>query len=60
MISPREFQRQLEIHDWYYQMSDDPRVFCRGQQNEARLKAIAATSPQLQKLYSSYQPGGKN
>lgn len=32
----------LEAHDWYYPMSDDPRVYNAGQAAKRRLEAQAA------------------
>jgi len=46
----------LEKHDWYYQMSDDLRVFEKGLENETKLtKALASyTYEQLEPYLSDH------
>jgi NAD-dependent DNA ligase len=36
-----EYIEQLEAHDWYYHMSDDPSVYDRGYNNQLALRMIA-------------------
>lgn len=49
-----EFRKLLDAHDWYYDFSDDGNVMRRGRAAEDRLKAIAASSPELQEYYTAY------
>lgn len=36
-----ELWDELWCHDWYWQMTDDPRVSARGMSNERRIRALA-------------------
>lgn len=38
-------REQIRRHDFYYQMSDDHRVWCSGQASLGRIKQIAQTLP---------------
>jgi hypothetical protein len=49
-----EFYNELERHDWFYQFSDDHGVWCAGERDCNRLKAIAETSPEHRKLMSDF------
>lgn len=43
-ISLKDYQKQLEAFDWYYQMSEDPSVYKRGLHEYGKLKELADTS----------------
>ena len=52
-----EFYTVLANHDWYYQYSDDHRVWRNGQSNFDRIRMLSKESPEHTKLleeYSSY------
>jgi len=51
----REYGKKLRAHDWYYDKSDDPKVFNRGFNEEVELKLIAATAStdRFQKAFDS-------
>jgi len=49
-----ELYRELERHDWFYQMSDDPRVYHSGNDNERRLQYMAGAIPGGLDLMRSY------
>jgi hypothetical protein len=36
-----QFEKELKVHDWYYQMSDSIKVWDKGTNNELRLKKLA-------------------
>jgi len=38
-----EFKARLESHDWLFYMSDDPRVYQRGEERQRALHAEAKT-----------------
>lgn len=44
MSTIHEYQKQLEAHDWTYMMSDDHRVYVRGESAERVLLHVAAHS----------------
>lgn len=48
-----EFYARLERHDWWYEMSDDPKVFRAGQAERDALRVIAITGPEHQDLYEA-------
>jgi len=49
-----ELYRELEQHDWFYQMSDDPYVYSFGNDNERRLQYLANAIPGGTDLMRSY------
>lgn len=49
------FYDRLGRHDWTYMMSDDPKVYQRGSQNEQELLAISRMSPAHTELYDAYK-----
>lgn len=49
-----EFYDELDKHDWYYDWSDDGRVWDRGHANLSRLLNIAGESKAHQLLYDAF------
>ena len=49
-----EFYTKLGFHDWYYQYSDDHRVWRNGQDNWDRLNEVAKESPEHWALFEAY------
>ena len=49
-----EFYTKLGYHDWYYQYSDDHRVWRNGQENFETLKMVSRESPEHTKLFEDY------
>ena len=47
-----EYALRLEVHDWYYMMSDDPGVYKKGHAERQRLEKQAYQSDDLKKLYA--------
>lgn len=37
----QEYEKQLEYHDWYYEMSDDPKVYREGREARQKLEKLA-------------------
>lgn len=50
----QEFFEELNNHDWFYEFSDDFRVWQRGTQEEERLIKKADSDPQLLKMYKDF------
>lgn len=50
-MTPEEFKKRLEAHDWHYNMSDDGTVWRRGLKDDNEIRAIAQTSPELARMY---------
>ena len=50
----QEFFKQCQSHDWYYQYSDDGRVYDRGRETSHRLQSKAKTHPALMEIYKSW------
>lgn len=46
---PQEFEKFLERHDWYYEFSDDHRVYMRGIEAERHLNEFMKTATDEQK-----------
>ncbi len=47
----KEFDSMLKNFDWYYQMSDDNRVWRAGESANARIREVAKTSAEHNELY---------
>jgi hypothetical protein len=47
----KEFDDMLRKFDWYYQMSDDNRVWRAGETANARIREVAKTSAEHNELY---------
>jgi len=51
-----EFKKLCDAHDWYYQMSDDPRDFEKGSKDRAKLEDIMRKGgEEYERIYYSYQ-----
>lgn len=48
------FYDRLNVHDWFYDYSDDHRVWARGCADRAELRAIAMSSPAHRSLYNEF------
>lgn len=51
----QDYYLMLENFDWFYEMSDDGRVYERGRKAEARLKEVAKTSPKHKEMFDSFR-----
>lgn len=49
-----DYFRELELHDWYYEFSDDHSVWTKAKANEKRLIALRLESPQHAALYDAF------
>ena len=55
MMNREDYIKLLECHDWYYFMSDDFRVWERGQKNLDKLLQIGSQDPELRELFNEYK-----
>jgi hypothetical protein len=53
-MSPSEFFKLLEKHDWYYHYSDDHRAWEKGSKESKRIQAIAQEIPLFLEMYRDY------
>ena len=53
-ISTEEFFKKLQSHDWTYMMSDDPRKYEIGKNQEKELQTLAKDNPTFEKMYKDY------
>jgi len=56
-----DLARALSGHDWYYAMSDDPRVFQKGEDRAAHIKFLMRKAKEVDadrsyELYCQYAP----
>ena len=51
-----EYKKLLTYHDWFYEMSDDHRVWQEGRLAQARIIAGAKESEEHMKLYMENRP----
>lgn len=49
-----DYDQELSQFDWYYQYSDDHRVFSREDQKHKRLIALSKSDPDRARLYQAY------
>lgn len=54
-MTEKEFEQLLQGHDWYYMMSDDFRVWERGQKNLDKIHAILKENPQFKNIFNKYK-----
>lgn len=50
----QEYWDLLNSHDWYYNYSDDQRVWSLGNKNDRKLRGIADSSPEHKRLYMGF------
>ena len=48
------FIHMLRHHDWYFEYSDDHRVWCRGQQNKQEIQATAKSHAIYEQAYKAF------
>lgn len=54
-VTLREFYARLGAFDWWYEYSDDPGVWRRGNDGKAKLRAIAGQSPEHAALFKAWE-----
>lgn len=54
-IKLRDYWTKLNAHDWFFEYSDDHRVWTKGRDSESHIKACAKLSPEHQKLYDDFK-----
>ena len=52
--SLKDYWNQLAQHDWFYEYSDDPRMYREGRDNNHRLMEIAKHDQKYTDLYHAY------
>ena len=55
----QDLERELKSHDWFYYMSDDPRTYDKGTNEQGELKRLLKmlnNSPEAVALYNRYAP----
>jgi len=50
----KDFDKKLSLHDWFYDYSDDGRVWRAGLQAREEIEIIAKKSPEHQELYRTW------
>jgi hypothetical protein len=50
-ITEEEFRRILKKHDWFYNMSDDPSVWMRGNKERTEIENLTKDNPNFAKIY---------
>lgn len=53
-MSPDEYLKLLENHDWHFQMSDDYKVYSRGRDEEVKIHALKKQFPELKQVYDKF------
>ena len=47
-----QFEDLMRDYDWYYEMSDDPRIYNRGQEVDQKLKSLVKTLENFKHIIS--------
>lgn len=57
-----DLEEQLKCHDWYYQYSDDHRVWCGGEAHWRKIKGLIEKVPvdKVKELWAKYAPKDYN
>ena len=53
-MTPEEFFKLCEAHDWDYSMSEDRRVYAEGQRSWDRLIELSKNNPPLTRIYLAW------
>jgi hypothetical protein len=53
-MDPRKFWTACRVHDWHYEMSDDPEVYRMGSEADKHLSALAASDPKLRAIHDAW------
>ena len=53
-VSLKDYWNMLNWHDWYYEFSDDGRVWREGKAAQEKLRAIAGQSPAHKDLFNGF------
>ena len=51
----QEFFKECQYHDWYYEYSDDGRVYDRGRSAYAKLSGKANSHPKFLEIYKAWE-----
>jgi hypothetical protein len=56
-----QFEDLMRDYDWYYEMSDDPRIYSRGQEVDQKLKSLVKTvgNDRAVELFNQYAPSDR-
>jgi hypothetical protein len=56
-----QFEDLMRDYDWYYEMSDDPRIYNRGQEVDQKLKSLVKTvgNDRAVELFNQYAPSDR-
>jgi len=54
MTTLPEFYSMLANHDWYFEYSDDHKVWSRGRASRDRIFQVSKETPEHSKLYEEY------
>lgn len=53
-MTKARYQQLLEDHDWFYEFTEDRRVFNRGLTERKRLEQLADDNPEFAELFETY------
>lgn len=56
MNTEQEYRAALQAHDWYYDYSDDHKVWCAGRDQRSALHAAARTLDPDYAIWNEYSP----
>lgn len=53
-MTKEEFKKLLDDHDWFFQMSDDLRVWGKGQIEQLEIEKLCKDNSEFDKMYKEY------
>ena len=51
----RKYWTQCRLHDWHYEMSDDPEVYRMGKESEDYLLSLAHKDPAMAEVFKQWK-----
>jgi predicted hydrolase (HD superfamily) len=51
----RKYWTQCRLHDWHYEMSDDPETYRMGKDSEDYLLSLAHKDPAMAEVFKQWQ-----
>lgn len=59
-MTEERFKEMLRCHDYYYEMSDDHRVWQKGRSERARIMSALKANPSFEPIWREYVEGMKS
>lgn len=51
----RKYWTACRVHDWFYEMAEDPNAYRDGRDNEHHLRRLAEADPRLMEVFTQWE-----